>query len=161
MKAYKASYGGFCQSITYEVGKTYSCSKLKICEVGFHACKKFTDVFFFYPYWNNIVIFEVEILGNIIEEENKLVTDKIKIIRIVPKEEYESCKFDSNGNLISIQHNEYVKTTHEYDQFNRPIHSKSIHSKGTTYEKWREYDSVGNLIGERHSSGESYKVTIE
>lgn len=161
MKAYKASYGGFCQSITYEVGRTYSCSKLKICEYGFHACKKMVDVFECYPYQKNLIIFEVEILGRIIESGNKLVTDKIKIIKIIPSSEHEGFKVDSNNNLIYIRHDKDAETIHEFDKNNRATHSKTVQSNGSIFEMWRDYDSVGNLIGEKHSCGESYKVTIE
>jgi hypothetical protein len=161
MKAYKASYGGFCQSITYEVGKTYSCSKLEICSFGFHACKKMVDVFEYYPYYKNIIIFEVEILGRIIEQGNKLATDKIKIIKIVPSSEYEDFKVDSNNNLIYIKHGKDSETTNSFDQHNRPIHSKTVYSSGLICERWRDYDSVGNLISERQNSGENYKITIE
>jgi len=39
MKAYKATKNLKCQTITYEVGKTYTFKcELKMCEQGFHYC---------------------------------------------------------------------------------------------------------------------------
>jgi len=40
MIAYKATYNLKCETITYEVGKTYTFNgKLIMCDQGFHFCK--------------------------------------------------------------------------------------------------------------------------
>ena len=114
MKAYKASYNGKCRDITYQVGKTYEIDNIKICKRGFHACRKMSDTLFYYTYhYKEFVLFEVELLGEVIDECDKMVTDKMKIIRIVPRNEYVG--FDrfnkfSDGNEINNEtyHNDSI-----------------------------------------------------
>jgi len=46
MKAYKASYDEKCETLTYEVDKTYTFNgQLQLCSKGFHFCKELKDVF--------------------------------------------------------------------------------------------------------------------
>src|SRR5574343_779114 len=71
-----------CRGFQYEVGKEYSLeSKLQICENGFHFCE---NPFNCLEYYDNIKgdkrLFLVEALGIIITDDNKSVTNKIKIV---------------------------------------------------------------------------------
>ena len=71
-----------CNGFQYEVEKEYSLEgKLVICESGFHFCENPFDCL---EYYNNIEgdkrLFLVEALGKVISEDNKSVTNKIKII---------------------------------------------------------------------------------
>ena len=59
-KGYKASYGGKCVSLTYEVGKEYFFDgEIEICHTGFHFCEKLRDVFHYYEVSEDLIIFEV------------------------------------------------------------------------------------------------------
>ena len=141
MKAYKASYDGKCLSLNYEVGKTYTFNgKLIICQQGFHFCKKLKNVFIYYPNSKELVVFEIETLGKVITEEDKSVSDKIKILRILTKNEYEK--------FIPVN---------EYDQNNNMIHSKNLDN----FEEWKEYDENNNMIHYKNSNGISWKIEIE
>lgn len=69
--------------ILYEVGKTYDFyDDLVLGSKGFHACENLDQCFL---YCNNILeekhICEVEILGDIIENQHNIVTNKIRILR--------------------------------------------------------------------------------
>ena len=71
-----------CLGFQYEVGKEYSLEgKLEICKSGFHFCEK---PFNCLEYYNNINgnkrLFLVEALGEVINEYDKSITNKIKII---------------------------------------------------------------------------------
>src|SRR5574343_156540 len=71
-----------CLGFQYEVGKEYSLEgNLKICRNGFHFCKNPFDCL---EYYDNIEgdkrLFLVEALGEVITEDNKSVTNQIKII---------------------------------------------------------------------------------
>src|SRR5574343_1752697 len=72
-----------CKGFQYEIGKEYFLeNKLVICKNGFHFCKNPFDCL---GYYDNIKgnkrLFLVEALGEVITEDNKSVTNKIKIIK--------------------------------------------------------------------------------
>ena len=92
MKAYK----GFnkhkdgtlwCRDMQYEVGKTYIYDgKIKLCKSGFHACHELHQVWWFYPNNGNIVFYEVECGGNVIESnewDGKIVCSEITLLKEV------------------------------------------------------------------------------
>jgi hypothetical protein len=120
MKGYKASYNGKCRDQHYEVGKTYELWPFwkfwkypKICERGFHFCQNPDDVLEYYDiYHKDFVLFEVEALGKIDEWMDKTCTDRIKIIRVIPKSEYNkvfrrhSFVVDENDKIVKW--NEYT-----------------------------------------------------
>jgi hypothetical protein len=88
MKAYKATYNLTCRDQIYEVGKTYQTDTLKICESGLHFCKEMSDTLKHYPIDRNFILIEVDILGDIIVDGDKGVTNKLKVLRIIPEEEW-------------------------------------------------------------------------
>ena len=79
-------YKGFesnmtCRSFRYEVGKTYEMNgKIEPCEHGFHFCQKMADVFNYYGQ-KGCRYAEVEGLGEVINERNKYVTNKLHVVR--------------------------------------------------------------------------------
>src|SRR3990167_466545 len=85
IKAYKVFDNNWkCKDFQFKFGETYTYEgKIQICKSGFHACLKLEDCFKFYDcvQWNKIA--EVEILGDIEkhDEDSKIVTNKIKIIK--------------------------------------------------------------------------------
>ena len=87
-------YKGFnkdmtCRGFQYEIGKEYEHKgSIELCDRGFHFCKKIADVQNFYNITGeNCILCEIEATGQVIEGDNKCVTDKIKIIREISKEE--------------------------------------------------------------------------
>lgn len=98
MKYYKAfNFDMTCKGFQYEVGKTYELlwgKALKICECGFHFCDILNACFQYYSE-DECIVCEVEPLGRIIkhEYENKLVTDKIKIVKKLSKDEIEEQRY--------------------------------------------------------------------
>ena len=121
MKAYKASYNGECKGFKFEVGKTYTHQgPVSVCKSGFHFCKKAMDTLNYYNCNKDFVLFEIE-AEPIKTKDDKSVTDKIKILRKVPKKEYWKLlkiKVDKNG-LISYQ--EYADGT-KYWWLNGELH---------------------------------------
>ena len=92
MKYYKAMNKDFsCRGFQYEIGGIYELPKdveLELCKNGFHFCNILSSCFKYYTK-GKCIICEVEPLGKIIhdENENKLATDKIKIVRQLSNEE--------------------------------------------------------------------------
>ena len=166
MKGYKATKNMKCLDLTYEIDKTYSINRLNICSHGFHFCQNMKDVLNYYNYDDNFVLLEVEALGETITQGDKTVTDCIKIIRVIPKEEYtfeipipkpeidhNIYEYDDLGNMISETHPDGRKYSWEYDDRNNGI-SKTFPSGN----KWSwEYDDRNNRISETAPSG--YKIS--
>ena len=152
IKGYKASYDGRCLFNSYEVGNTYSFKGRVIpCSQGFHFCEKLKDVFAYYQNRKdkNLVIFQIEAVGKIAREEDKLVTDKIKIIRILEEKEYEEFidiyRYNSNKNLVYKRETLFENQKEwwfEYDKNNNLISSKN--NKG--FKETRTYNDDGLII---------------
>ena len=73
----------------YEVGKTYTVEgEIKICENGYHFCKKCVDVYDYYS--KPCRICEVSVTGAVQTQGNKSVGRKLKILRELTTEEISS-----------------------------------------------------------------------
>ena len=110
MIAYKATYNLKCETITYEVGKTYTFEgELKMCEQGFHFCKNPKDTLSYYDYNKDYKLMEIDVLGEMIDENDKSVTNKFKVLRIIDNKDELSkllnVEFDQNNNLIHYKNN--------------------------------------------------------
>ena len=146
MIGYKATYKGKCLNLNYEVGNLYNFIgnnvNICVCFRGFHFCKNLEDCFFFYSLTNDTVIFEVEALGAVRSDENKYVTDKLRIIREVPKEEimdkvYFEYSSESKDKILKNK-----KTRNEYYHLRYDDNYNIIYEKNT--------DLYGRVISERH-----------
>jgi YD repeat-containing protein len=158
MRAYKATYNFKCLEQLYRVGKTYTSDKLEMCKHGFHYCENMEHTMNFYSANDKFVLLEIEILGNVIHGDlNKSVTDKIKVIRAVPFEEYThnmkanfpTFEWDEKGNLISQTWYDDKKHIYEYDERNNRI----SHTYPWGDKTFWEYDERNNRISERYSNG--------
>ena len=85
-KAYKAFNSDLsCRGFQYEKGKTYEIKdKIRLCNHGFHACLRLTDVFNYYSgeIGKDIVVHEVEledVSNETYEDDSKVVSKKITI----------------------------------------------------------------------------------
>ena len=93
MKGYKAflldmttKHG---DNTVYEVGKTYTVEgEVKICENGYHFCKKCVDVYDYYS--KPCRICEVNVTGAVQTQGNKSVGRKLKILRKLTADEISS-----------------------------------------------------------------------
>lgn len=98
-------YKGFdkdlkCRGFQYEIGKTYEIPEesLRICSNGFHYCDNFKDVTCFYSFNDRSNRYcEIEILGKIITEGNKSVSNIIKIVKEIKDEELILLKVSSSS----------------------------------------------------------------
>jgi len=158
MKAYKATHDFKCRNQLYEVGKTYASDKMRMCEYGIHFCNKMEDTLNYYDYDpKTFVLLEVEVIGETDYGNAKGVTNKLKVLRVVPKEEYDgeflgkipACEYDERNNMISMTCPGGGKYTCEYDERNNRI-SKTYPDGGKyTF----EYDGRNNIISETYPNG--------
>ena len=101
MKGYKAFLSDMTtrhgDNTVYEVGKTYTVEgEVRICENGYHFCKKCVDV---YDYYNKPCrICEVSVTGAVQTQGNKSVGRRLKILRELTADEISSLCNSGNGN---------------------------------------------------------------
>jgi YD repeat-containing protein len=153
---------------------------MEMCDHGFHFCPVVRDVFNYYLYTKDIVVIEIEILGSVAILGDKGVTDKMKVLRVVPKEEYgaeaPTLVYDERGNVVSenirvcskfengLYTYEYdernnmtrktlpngVEWVYEYDEGNR-MTRQTCSNRGTECEY--AYNERGNMISKTSSHG--------
>ena len=161
MKGFKGTNNMKCRDLTYEVGKTYSINKLEICNYGFHFCEKMEDVLNYYDPTEDFILLEVEALGEIETVADKSATDKLKILRIVPENEYtfkvNRYEYDENGNMIYETRPNGCVIKYVYDENGNKISQTNPY--GDVY-KW-EYDENGNMISQTLPDGDVYKCEYD
>jgi hypothetical protein len=164
---FKATYDFMCIDHKFEIGQTYELPGTPIpCNYGFHYCIKPIDVIGYYPIKHNFRLLEIEDLGESITEGNKTVTNKIRIVREVPKEEYYSLfgivnnqltttdefgywakrTFDERNNRIRYEDSDNYWMKYEYDENNNEIYFEN--SNGY----WQKFDENNNEIDRKYVS---------
>ena len=101
MKGYKAFLPDMTtkhgDNTVYEVGKTYTVEdEIKICENGYHFCKKCVDVYDYYS--KPCRICEVSVTGAVQTQGNKSVGRRLKILRELTADEISSLCNSGNRN---------------------------------------------------------------
>ena len=101
MKGYKAFLPNMMtqhgDDTVYEVGKTYTVEgEIKICENGYHFCKKCVDVYDYYS--KPCRICEVSVTGAVQTQGNKSVGRRLKILRELTADEISSLCNSGNHN---------------------------------------------------------------
>ena len=87
-----------CRDMVFRVGETVEVGgELKLCENGIHFCWNLNDINEYYNLRDSVIC-EVEILGDILNQEdmNKSCTNKLKVLRMLTKEEV--WKISNTGN---------------------------------------------------------------
>ena len=93
-----------CRGMQFEIGKTYDTGyteNLELCSCKvFHFCKSLENVHEFYSAKaeNNNRFCEIEVLGELVEDERKCGSNKIKILREITGEELAMLCGLKNGN---------------------------------------------------------------
>ena len=83
MKGYKCFNPNMtCKGFQFKVGETHTIEgPIILCVKGFHFCTNPADVFNYYKFDHKNIVCEVEALGEVIEGEDKNVTNKIRLIK--------------------------------------------------------------------------------
>ena len=87
MKGYKAFDSDLtCRDMQYEVGKEYTHDgDISLCEQGFHFCEKLTNCYQYYKRGSRVC--DVEAVGKVETDGTKSVTDHIRIVRELTRDE--------------------------------------------------------------------------
>ena len=91
-----------CRGYQFEIGKTYDTGakeNLELCSnTVFHFCKSLVQVNSFYNVDNNNRFCEIEVLGDLVEDEEKCGSNKIKIVREIKGKDLDALCMRVNGN---------------------------------------------------------------
>jgi len=110
------------------------------------------DTLTYYKPTRDFVLLEIAVMGRVESSHHKSVTDKFKVLRVVPKEEYTeemiaglaAFEYDERGNITKEYFDDDSYWFHEYDKRNNKI--STIDECG---DRWTfEYDEHNKLITE-------------
>ena len=140
----------------FEVGKTYKHTKgaMQRTKRIFHFCLKLSHLNHNFPFNDESTqIFEIEFDGNYHSIGINCFTDNIKILREIPRSEWESIsngevKFDKNGRLTLVKGPFLEYEVYNYDERGNLIYEEKKF-KSVIY----KYDEKGNLIYYENSNG--------
>ena len=160
MKGYKVFNSDWtCRGFQYKVGETYEHKgDISICKMGFHFCREIAKCFNYYDFNPNNKVAEIEALGNVESDNDKSVTDKIKIVREISWEEmlrlantgegniglYNSGSYNSGWNN-SGSHNSGSYNSGSYNSgfFNNKDATIRLFNRNTKY----KYETIANCKG--------------
>ena len=102
-----------CRGMQFEVGKTYDTGAnppLKICSSDvFHFCESINAVHEYYRVDIDNRFCEIEVLGDIVQEDNKIGSNKIRIVREIIGQELDVLIGRANGNSGTFNTGNYNK----------------------------------------------------
>ena len=135
MKGYKAFNAGWkCRDFQYEIGKTYELpegQELKMCKCGFHFCKNPIDVFGYYDMTDDVLIAEVEALGEIQQEGTKYCTDKIRIVKEFTRKQLKALILDGEYNTGENNSGIYNSGIYNSGSCNSGHYNSGIYNSGS------------------------------
>ena len=94
-----------CRGMQYEIGKSYEMDgEIKLCNRGYHFCENIADCFSYYGE-DDARFAKIEAYGEVIksDEDSKCVTNKIRIIEKIPRDE--AVRMSNSGNRNSGNRN--------------------------------------------------------
>lgn len=156
-----------CQGFQYEVGKTYEIEgEIIPCEHGFHFCKTIEDCFNYYDCvtWNHIA--EIEALGEVKEEGNKSVTNKIKIVKEIKWNELKGIRVNCSEGVNESNGVHESSGVNESNGVNSSLgvhYSNGVNSSfGVSSSSGAHYSNgVNNSEGVKNSDGVNNSYGVE
>jgi len=137
------------------LGKLYEINgKLEICSNGFHFCKNLEDIDGYYDFdirGHRYFVVEIPDDAEIIDREDKSVTNKIKFIRELTEQDWidHGMIREMTDKSFHIKYSNGFEQWREYNDQGKAIHYKD----SDRFEEWNEYDDQGKLIHIKDSNG--------
>lgn len=128
----------------YEIGKSYKVDgDIKLCQNGFHACRKIKDIFNYYDAIWTTAIAEIEAWGEIEEDESeKLACQRIKIKKILLEEEiYEILRTEDYNKEKSIYNSDLIYKSYCVSNSSHIDGSYAIYNSNSVKECHAVYNS--------------------
>ena len=123
-----------CRDFQFKVRKTAYVHKgqISMCEAGFHFCKELGDCYKYYGFDKKNVVCEVEAVGKVIEGDDKIVTDKLKIIRVIELEEIlELLNFFTSSNSGSDNRGSSNRGSSNRGSYNSGSYNRGSSNRGS------------------------------
>ena len=149
MKGYKAFDKDLkCRGFQYVVGSTAEVSgKIALCGNGLHFCQELKNVFDYYEKsYENTRVCEVEAIGKIKTKGDKSVTNKLRIVRELSKEEIKNLTGDLKFNSGSYNSGNYNSGNYNSGRYNSGYYNSGRYNSGS-------YNS-GNYNSGHYNSGD-------
>lgn len=150
---YKGTYNFTCINHKFEIGETYELPNIPImCHYGFHYCTNPINVLTYYSIVPEFKLLEIEDLGDSYSRYNKSVTNKLRVIREVPKEECEKLfnqKFEFSENEVKFIEPDGFWQKYQFDKNRNRIYVEDSSGRWSK----RKFDENNNMIYEECSSG--------
>ena len=152
MKGYKVFNSDWtCRGFQYKVGETYEHKgDISICEKGFHFCREIAKCFNYYDFDPNNKVAEIEALGNVESDDDKSVTDKIKIVREISWEEMLRLANSGEGNTGLENSGSYNSGWKNSGWKNSGSYNSGSHNSGWNNSGW---NNSGSHNSGSHNSG--------
>ncbi len=147
---------GGSEKTDFKVGETYEVSgEPELCNNGFHFYKQENFVFGLSLFGNKIIGFlEIEPLSEVVSDTEKCVSTKIKILRYVPKKEWQKLvkKGNNSGNQNSGDRNSGHQNSGNHNSGDR--NSGSWNSGNYNSGNWNSgYQNSGHYNSRDRNSG--------
>lgn len=164
MEGYKAfNVNLTCRDMQYEIGKEYVLEGKPIaCKQGFHFCETIAECYEFYPMSNNTRICKIEANGDITKNGIKYITNKIKIIEEITKENtkkgnegYNNSGYRNKGHYNSGGCNNGIYNSGDRNIGNNNSGNRNIGSFNSGEDNTGEGNSGDNNIGNLNSGNKN------
>ena len=169
MKGYKAFLSDMTtrhgDNTVYEVGKTYTVEgEIKICENGYHFCKKCADVYDYYS--EPCRICEVSVTGAVQTQGNKSVGRRLKILRELTADEISSLRNSgdwnsgnrNSGNRNSGNRNSGNRNSGDWNSGNRNSGNRNSGYCNTTEPTIRLFDHQTDITFSDFRNSRAYNL---
>ncbi len=95
-----------CKGFQYELGKSYKTDKVKLCEIGFHACLNPIDVLDYYQRCKSSRYFKVKLFGEITKcgmWDTNVAATEITILEEIPSDKFlTNTEWWKNENVLDL-----------------------------------------------------------
>lgn len=152
-----------CRDMQYEIGKEYVFEGKPIaCKQGFHFCETIAECYQFYPMSCSTRICKIEASGDIVKDGLKYITNKIKIIEEITKENikkgnkgYNNSGYRNEGHYNSGECNNGAYNSGDMNNGNNNSGNRNIGSFNSGAINIGQGNSGDNNIGNLNSGNEN------
>lgn len=153
IKGYKVFNSDWtCRNYQYKVGETFTHEgEIELCGSGFHFCQKASQCFNYYSFDSKNKIAEVEAIGIVITSKDKMVTNKIRIVREISWEELLQ--------IVNIGEKNYgLNNTGNYNEGNKNTGGRNTGNKNTGYCNVGSHNTGDKNIGDWNCGSFNYGI---
>ncbi len=143
-----------CLGFQFEIGKEYKIDndggKLELCtDTVFHFCRSLRQVHQFYSCSHDNRYCEIEVLGELIEDDEKCGSNHIRIVREIVGKELDELTMRINGNTGVFNSGDHNSGDHNSGNYNSGYRNSGYRNSGNYNSGY--YNSGDHNSGDRNS----------